>query len=99
MRARLVFAAVLLSGCALFALSWWYLGVDRDPTPLARGPLVVSLSPAITETLFALGVGDLVVGVTRRCDYPPEVAKIARVGAGTNPDLEAIARLEPTMIL
>jgi ABC-type Fe3+-hydroxamate transport system substrate-binding protein len=99
MRPRLVLAVVLLGGCASLALLWWYVRVDRTPAPLARGPRIVSLSPAITETLFALGVGDLVVGVTLHCNYPPEAAKIARIGGGTNPDLEAIARLGPTVIL
>lgn len=60
---------------------------------------IVSLAPAITETLFALGKGDRIVGVAMYSDFPPEAKQLPNVGAGTNPDLEAIARLRPTLIL
>jgi len=100
MKARPVLAIVLIGACTFVAVWRWASNEGRLPEVAPGAPLrIVSLSPAITETLFALGVGDAVVGVTQRCDYPPEVGKIARVGAGTSPDLEAIARLRPTMIL
>lgn len=100
MRARTILALVLVGACALLAMSRWAStrGHGADSAPDAR-PRIVSLSPAITETLFALGAGDSIVGVTRRCSYPPEVARIARIGDGTNPDLEAIAALRPTLIV
>jgi len=100
MKARRVLVIALIGACAFAAVWLWASkrGLLPETAPSAK-PRIVSLSPAITETLFALGVGDSLVGVTRRCDHPPEVAKIARVGAGTAPDLEAIARLKPTMIL
>jgi ABC-type Fe3+-hydroxamate transport system substrate-binding protein len=100
MKARPVLAIVLLGACAFVAVWQYAANQGRRPAaaPGAR-PRIVSLSPAITETLFALGAGDAVVGVTLRCDYPPEAARLPRVGAGTSPDLEAIARLAPTMIL
>jgi ABC-type Fe3+-hydroxamate transport system substrate-binding protein len=60
---------------------------------------IVSLAPAITETLFALGKGGSVVGVSLYSDYPAEAKQLPSVGAGTSPDLEAIARLKPTLIL
>lgn len=41
---------------------------------------IVSLSPAITETLFAIGAGPRVVGVTEYCDYPPQVKRLPRIG-------------------
>ena len=41
---------------------------------------IVSIAPSITETLFALGLGDRVVGVTSYCNYPPEV--LEKVGEG-----------------
>ena len=41
---------------------------------------IVSLSPSITETLFALGLGKKVVGVTQFCKYPPETAEKTKVG-------------------
>ena len=72
------------------------LGSGAQAVDLSR---IVSLSPAITETLFELGVGDKLVGVALRSDYPAAARALPIVGAGTNPDLEAIARLRPTLIL
>ena len=66
---------------------------------------IVSTAPSITETLFALGLGDRVVGVTRYCDYPPEVLeKIGRgeievIGGFTDPSLEKILGLEPDLVI
>jgi iron complex transport system substrate-binding protein len=60
---------------------------------------IVSLVPSITETLFALGVGDQVVGVSSYDDYPPAVMKLPRVGSFLTPNLEAIAALRPTIVI
>ncbi len=59
----------------------------------------MSLVPSVTETLFALGVGDQVVGVSSYDDYPPEVIKLPRVGSFLTPNLEAIAALRPTIVI
>jgi iron complex transport system substrate-binding protein len=59
----------------------------------------VSLAPAITETLFALGAGADVAGVSQYCDYPPEVAKLPKVGTFITPNIEAIAGLRPTIVI
>ncbi len=60
---------------------------------------IVSTAPSITETLFALGVGDRVVGVSQFCNYPPEVRKLPKVGSYIRPDAEAIARLAPDLVI
>jgi iron complex transport system substrate-binding protein len=65
----------------------------------AGGPRIVSLAPSVTETLFALGVGDEVVGVSQYCDYPPAVNNLPRVGTFITPNLEAIAALRPTLVI
>jgi iron complex transport system substrate-binding protein len=60
---------------------------------------LVSLCPSTTETLFALGVGDALVGRTRFCIHPaPEVEAIASVGGTKDPDVDAIARLRPDVV-
>ncbi|MCE5250075.1 helical backbone metal receptor [bacterium] len=59
---------------------------------------IISLSPGITETLFALGLGDKVVGVTRFCNYPPEARKKPRIGGYIDPNYEAIAALRPDIV-
>jgi len=60
---------------------------------------IVSLSPSITEILFALGLGDRVVGVTRYCGYPPEAAGKAKVGGLLDTNYEAIVALEPDLVI
>jgi iron complex transport system substrate-binding protein len=60
---------------------------------------IVSLSPATTEILFAMGAGARVVGVSRYCDYPPEVLKLPRVGGFLDPNLEAIVALRPDLVV
>jgi iron complex transport system substrate-binding protein len=60
---------------------------------------IVSLAPSNTEILFALGLGDKVVGVTDYCDYPPEALNKTKVGGYANPDIEKIVALNPDLIL
>ncbi len=60
---------------------------------------VVSLAPSVTETLFALGFGDRVVGVTTYCDYPPEARRLPKIGGFTNPSVEAIVAARPDLVI
>lgn len=60
---------------------------------------IISLAPNITEILFALGVGESIVGVTRFCDYPEEARKKPTVGGMTNPSLEAVVSLRPDIVV
>ena len=53
----------------------------------------------MTETLFALGLADRVVGVTSYCDYPPEAASKERVGDTMRPSLEKIIALKPDLVI
>lgn len=59
---------------------------------------VVSLSPANTETLFAVGAGDKVVGRTDYCNYPEEAKKIQSIGTYAEPNVELIVSLSPDVI-
>jgi iron complex transport system substrate-binding protein len=71
-----------------------------NATRASIGPQrIVSLAPAITETLFALGAGAQVVGVSQYCDYPPEVVKLPKIGTFLTPNIEAIAGLRPTIVI
>lgn len=66
----------------------------------AAGPArIVSTSPSITETLFALGLGDRVVGVSTYCRFPPEVTKLPKVGSFLKPDAELVAGLRPDLVI
>ncbi len=61
---------------------------------------IVSLVPSLTESLFALGLGDRVVGVTDWCVHPAEaLAALPRVGGTKDPDVDAIAMLRPGLVI
>lgn len=60
---------------------------------------VVSLAPNLTEMMFALGAGSLVVGVTRYDDYPPSVKRLPRVGGFIDPSVEGILALHPDLVI
>lgn len=58
---------------------------------------IVSLAPHITETLFAAGAGDRLVGAVEYSDYPPAAKALPRTGGYSKLDLEAIAVLKPDL--
>lgn len=60
---------------------------------------IVSLSPANTEILFAVGAGDKVVGVTSFCDYPAETKDVNKIGTFEGPNLELIQKANPDVVL
>ena len=68
---------------------------EVPPTP----DRIVSLMPPITETLFAIGAGDRVVGRSDYCKFPREVKNLPMVGSTLHPNAEAISRLHPTLIV
>jgi iron complex transport system substrate-binding protein len=60
---------------------------------------IVSTAPSFTEMLFALGAGDRVVAVSTYCHYPPAVDRLPRIGTYLEPNVEAIIRLRPNLVL
>lgn len=60
---------------------------------------IVSTAPSITELLYALGLGDRVVGVTNYCRYPPAARLKPKIGDYTSPNIEAIAALKPDLVI
>ncbi len=60
---------------------------------------IVTMAPAITEIVFELGKGDLIVGNTTFCDYPEEAKKIKRIGGLMDLNLEILIDLEPDLII
>jgi len=60
---------------------------------------IVSTAPSITETLFALGLGDRVVGVSTYCHYPREADSRPRIGTYLRPNVEAIVALRPDLVI
>ena len=60
---------------------------------------IVSISPACTEIIFALGLEDKVVGVTEYCDYPEEAKSKPKIGTFSTPNVEVIVNAEPDLVL
>jgi iron complex transport system substrate-binding protein len=65
----------------------------------ARVERAVSLAPNLTETVFTVGGGDRLVGVTSYCDYPAKAQRIQKVGDTITPNLETIVALKPQVVL
>lgn len=60
---------------------------------------IVSTSPGVTEILFALGLGDRVVGVTDYCRYPAEAQKKPKIGSWAQPNMEVILAQRPDLVI
>ncbi|HQE01424.1 MAG: ABC transporter substrate-binding protein [Firmicutes bacterium] len=71
----------------------------REVTLEEPAQKVVSLVPSVTEIMFALGAGELVVGVSAYCNYPEAALDVPRVGDFDGPNLEAIVALEPDLVV
>ncbi|MGQ9572701.1 MAG: ABC transporter substrate-binding protein [Dehalococcoidia bacterium] len=72
--------------------------VGREVTIEAQPQRIASLSPAATETLFAIGAGDQVVAVDKFSNYPPQATTRQQLDA-FQPNLEAIAGVDPDLVL
>ncbi|HEV8717180.1 MAG TPA: helical backbone metal receptor [Candidatus Binatia bacterium] len=83
-----VFATLLVS-----FLAW------SEQTASFKPKRIVSLAPSVTETLFALGAGELLVGICTFCDFPREVERIDRIGSYIAPNVEAIIAKAPDVVI
>lgn len=90
-RATLALLVMLAAGCAASR--------DETPAPESATQRIISLVPAATEMLFAMGAGPDMVGVSSFDQFPPEVAALPKVGALIDPDFERILTLRPTLVV
>jgi iron complex transport system substrate-binding protein len=109
--ATVALAAALLAGCAVTtpaspsaspAPSFPMSLVDDEGTTVAlasRPARVISLSPAFTEIVFALGAGDRLVGGTDFDDYPPEAVGLPDVASYTGVVIEKVVELNPDLVI
>ena len=92
MSRRIVVAAVLLVvSCAVA-----FPARAQTAPPPRR---IVSMIPATTEMLFAMGAGDRVVGVSNYDHYPPEVERLTRVGGLADPNVERLLAMKPDLVV
>ncbi|MBX3026666.1 ABC transporter substrate-binding protein [bacterium] len=69
------------------------------PVAAAAPQRIISLAPSVTETLFALGVGERVVGVSTYCDYPEAATHVDKVGTFLQPNVERILAKQPDLVI
>jgi len=80
-------------------VSWVACNVPGQAIGAELPRRIVSLAPSVTETLFALGFGDRLAGVTTYCDYPAEARKLPKIGDFMNPSLEAVVAKRPDLVI
>ncbi len=74
-------------------------GAGSSPASPPSAQRIVSLSPHVTELLFAVGAGDQLVGVDDASDYPPAARRLPKVGEASALDFEALVKLTPTLVI
>jgi len=94
-RLKRILQTLVVSTLALVAMSLAGAAQPSGPPP-AR---IVSLIPATTEMLFAMGAGNRLVGAGNYDRFPPEVDKLPRVGGLLDPDTERILALRPDLVI
>ena len=105
--AALAVAALSIAGCSRSARGpdvsvakrTFTDAIGREVAVPVKPLRIVSLAPAITETLFAVDAGPQVVGVTRYCDFPAEAKTKEKVGDTLNPNPERLIALKPNLII
>lgn len=96
MKKASVFAALIFSSGVL----WGTAAADNTGNSTSKSFCrIVSLAPSVTEILFALGLGERVVGVTRYCNFPPEAKGKTQVGGYVDPNFEELLRLQPDIVI
>ena len=91
---------------AVFGLYWreasertYQLTKELPLTKKGTPKSIVSLSPNLTEIVFALGLGDSVVGVSNNCDWPAEAKSKPKMGTFWQPSAEAIIAARPDLVI
>jgi iron complex transport system substrate-binding protein len=74
-------------------------GTGRRVRLPAKPTRIISLAPNITETLYIVGAGDQLIGVTRQCDWPAQIEEKLRVGDLMNPNYEVIVAARPDLVI
>lgn len=82
-----------------FCLALLFLGCHRAAPEPAHAPRIVSLAPNVTEMIYALGAGDLLVGTDAASDFPEQAKALPKVGVGLTPNIEKIVALKPTLVI
>jgi iron complex transport system substrate-binding protein len=95
-----LFLIILLWSVAGLAIFGFQQGQNYSATPPPNQvDRIISMAPNLTEILFALGLGDKIVGVTLDSDYPPEATKKPKAGTFWQPNIEAVIAAKPDLVI
>jgi len=89
----------ILAGIVGLALVTTSCGDDASESTDGEDLRIVSLSPTLTEMMFAIGAGDDLVAIDEYSNYPPEALELPHELSGFEPNVEAIAGYEPDVVL
>ncbi len=95
---RLRYSLHFLAFVITFFLNVALASAEESSSTAQKPQRVISLAPSITEIVYALGRGKQVVGVTSYCDFPAEARAVAKVGGFSDPNIEAVVSLRPTVV-
>jgi len=95
----LILLVVVWFGAGLAVFANINTPVEASVAEYSQPQRIVSMAPNLTEILFALGLGEKIVGVTQFSNYPPQAAKINKVGAFWAPNLEAVIAAKPDLLV
>ncbi|MGM0495994.1 MAG: ABC transporter substrate-binding protein [Bacillota bacterium] len=73
--------------------------LDQEIEMNEKPEKIISISPNMTELLFAIGAGENVIGVTTFANYPEEATKVDKIGTITEPNIEKIVSMEPDLVI
>ena len=93
-----VFASITLAGCGSASAASMVDSAGREVSVPGKVERIVSLAPSATESLFAMGAGEMIVGTDDFSNYPAAAANITKVGA-LSPDIEQIVALDPDLVV
>jgi len=99
LRFRRLFIVAIVSSCVIVFRPWHRGSVSTFAAAQPAPTRIISLIPAVSEMLFAIGAGPRVVAVSSFDDYPADVRELPRVGALLDPDLERILSLRPDLVV
>jgi len=102
-RTKSLFALFVLFGTVLWAspslCATFKDALGREISVPAPPKRLIALAPNLTEILYALGLGDRVVGATNHCNYPPEASLKPKVGSYIHLNVEQIISLSPDLVI
>lgn len=94
----LIFSGAIFAQAQSYPLAYTD-SLDREILIEEKPKKIISLAPAVTEILYALGLENEIIGVSSACDYPQEALAKEKIGRIDEPNIEKIVALEPDLVI